>query len=161
MLRKSNFLLLLVILGLTQSLLSQEEILKSYVDTTSNKEFCFYPSTLRMINITQNEDYNAMVEEIDKLLIYRLDSTARSDRSYLTVLEAYQEEGFEEYAKMYGGETNMHIYGKTGQSNEFVGVFSSKDQLLAFYLIGTINWLKIPSLIQNFKQDDMINIFDF
>lgn len=93
---------ILLLAGLFQPLLSQEETLKDYAEDRRERKFCLYASTLRMINISQNEDYDEMVNGIEKLLIYKLDSTARADKSYKEMLATYRENGFEEYMVMYG-----------------------------------------------------------
>ncbi|MCF8370824.1 MAG: DUF4252 domain-containing protein [Bacteroidales bacterium] len=157
--RRSKWFLFVFALGLMQPLFAQQDILKTYADTACNKKYCFYPSTLRMINLAKNEDYNKMVEGIEKLLVYTLDSTALADKSYRKIMEDYLANDFEEYANMWGGKTNFSIYGKEGRVNELTGTVSTGEDLYVFYLIGNIDFAKIPAMIQSFKQDDMINIF--
>jgi hypothetical protein len=157
--KKSKILLFILLVGLSQPLFAQQDILKTYADTACIDKYCLYPSTLRMINLTQNEDYNKMVENIEKLLVYTLDSTARADKSYRQILKEYQKNGFEELATIAGGKTNLSIYGKNGKENEFAGVVTTSEDVYAFYLIGHIDIAKIPALIQNFKQGDMLDVF--
>ncbi len=155
---------IIFLMGLMQPLFSQEQPLKDYAEDRRERKFCLYPSTLRMINIKQNEDYNQMVSGIEKLLIYKLDSTARADKSYKEVISTYQELGFEEYIAMYGGGNTMYLYGnENNKTSEFIGVFkqAESEMALAFYLRGNIGWAKIPDLIQSFEADDMLNLFDF
>jgi hypothetical protein len=150
------------LVGLFQPLLSQEQPLKDYAEEKRERKFCLYASTLRMINISQNEDYNEMVNGVEKLLIYKLDSTARTDKSYKEMLVTYQENGFEEYMAMYGGKTQMYLYGKEKKKDsEYVGVFREDEMAIAFYLRGQIGWNKIPDLIKSFQADDMLNVLDF
>ena len=157
--RKSRWLLIVFVLGLLQPLSAQQDILKTYADTACNKKYCFYPSTLRMINLSGNPDYNKVVEGVEKLLVYILDSTAIADKSYLPVMDQYIKNGFEEYANMWGGKMNFSIYGREGKQSELTGIVKTEKDLYAFYLIGSIDFAKIPGLIQNFKQSDMLNIF--
>lgn len=150
--------------GLFGSLYAQEQPLKDYAEDRRERKFCLYPSTLRMINIKQNEDYNQMVSGIEKLLIYKLDSTARADKSYKEVISTYQELGFEEYIAVYGGGNTMYLYGnENNKPSEFIGVFkqTESEMALAFYLRGNIGWEKIPDLIKSFEADDMLNLLDF
>jgi len=159
---KSKILLVFLLLGgLFTSLRAQETPLKTYADAHKERKYCFYPSTLRMINIAQNPDYNDLVNGIEKLLVYSLDSAAKAENNYKEIITAYREIGFEEYAAMYGGKTNFFLYGKENKDeNQFMGVMKVDDAVYAFYMRGRIGWQKIPELMQSFQSDDVINIFD-
>ena len=147
--------------GVLPSLKAQETSFKDYADKHKERKFCFYPSTLRMINIAKNPDYSELVNGIEKLLVYTLDSAAKAGQSYKGLLTSYKKIGFEEYVTMAGGKTNFILYGKENkEENQFVGVMKSEDAMYTFYLRGRIGWQKIPALMQSFQADDMINIFD-
>ena len=153
-----------IFLGLSiQPLFAQESILKGLVESKRDGKYCFYPSTLRMINLKQNEAYNELVSGVDKFLIYTLDSATRLDKSYRLISEQYLEAGFDEYATVFGGNMNMSILGKENARNqEYVGYFDQKGEMVvAFYLKGDIPWQKIPTLIQSMNEMDMLNLFDF
>lgn len=156
---KSKLLITIFLIGIFQNIWAQEEIIKSYADSTALKSYCFYPSTLRMLNLKKNKDYYKMVENINKILIYSLDSTAIADKSYIEMMEKYENNEFEEYAIMLGGNTNFYIYGKKGKQDEFVGAYIEKKQVKIFYLYGKIGWHKIPALLQSISQGDMFNIY--
>ena len=147
--------------GIFPPLKAQETPFKIYADAHKDRKFCFYPSTLRMINIAKNPDYNELVNGIEKLLVYTLDSAAKAGQSYNGLITSYKKIGFEEYVTMAGGKTNFILYGKENKDeNQYVGVMKSEDAMYAFYLRGRVAWQKIPALMQSFKTDDMINIFD-
>ena len=139
--------------GLFPSLRAQEAPFKEYADAHKDRKFCFYPSTLRMINISQNPDYNEMVNGVEKLLIYTLDSAATANNNYKEIISDYQNLGYEEYAAMYGGKTNFFLYGKENDHDR-------NNRNHASYMRGRIGWQKIPDLMQSFQSDDVINIFD-
>ncbi|MDO9254126.1 MAG: DUF4252 domain-containing protein [Bacteroidales bacterium] len=162
MVKRSKLILVFCLLaGMFPSLQAQETPFKAYADAHKDKKFCFYPSTLRMINIAKNPDYNELVNGIEKLLVYTLDSAAKASQSYNNIITSYKKIGFEEYVTMAGGKTNFILYGKENKDeNQFVGVMKSEGAMYAFYLRGRIGWQKIPALMQSFQSDDMINIFD-
>ena len=139
---------------------SQEGPIKDYGETHKNLKFCLYPSTLRMINLSSNEDYYDMVNDVEKLLIYQLDSAAEASKGYMDVMKEYRDNGFEEYATIYGGKQTLVLLGSDSRE-EMVGVFGAeRNGSLMFYLKGTIGWQKIPTLMNNFQENDMINIFN-
>lgn len=149
------------LVGLFGTLHAQEQPLKDYAEDRRERKFCLYPSTLRMINISQNEDYNKMIGGVEKLLIYKLDSTARADKSYKDLLTTYQDLGYDEYIAMYGGGTTMYLFGnEKSKTGEFIGVFGEEDMALAIYLRGNIAWGKIPELMNSFKDGDILNLLD-
>lgn len=151
------FLMLTVFLP---SVNAQETPFKTYADAHKTKKYCFYASTLRMINISHNPDYYKLVNGIEKLLVYTLDSAAIASKSYKSIITSYNKIGFDEYASIAGGTTDFFIYGKDNKAeSQFVGVFKGSDAVYAFYLRGRIEWQNIPALMQSFETGDMINIF--
>lgn len=149
-----------MLLGLIfyQPLFAQETPLKDLIEHKRDRKYAFYPSTLRMINLSQNPDYNEMVSGVEKLLIYTLDSATKADKSYRAIVETYTALGFDEYAAAYGGGRALAVLGKGG--SEFVGYFGESDLLMAFYLKGAVDWQKIPTLLNSMKQEEMLNLFD-
>lgn len=161
--RKINIIIILLTLwGLNnQPLFAQEQPLKDLVEKRRDQKFAFYPSTLRMVNLKQNEDYNELVSGVEKLLVYQLDSAIRADKSYRAITSTYAEHGFDEYASIIGGQMQLSVMGKEGRNqNEFVGYLGEKDMVIAFYLRGKLEWQKIPTLLRTLDQEDMLNFFD-
>lgn len=95
-----------------------------------------------------------MVNDIEKILIYTLDSATTVSDDYDSWISDYEEIGFEEYISLYGEQT-MKIYGK---EEEYVGVVKAEGRLLTFYLRGAIPFHKIPTLINSFGEGDFLNI---
>ena len=146
-------------MGLAGPLFAQESVLKDYAEERRDRKFCFYPSTLRMINLSGNEGFNEMVKPIQKMLIYTLDSASIADKSYVQLPEKFQKNGFEEYITMYGAGNNMFVYGKES-SEEMLGIVGMNDQIMAFYIRGNINWQKIPQLMTTMQDNEILQIFD-
>ena len=155
-----KFVLIVMFLGLTiQPLLAQEQIIKDLIESKKNKQYTFYASTLRMVNLTQNPEYNELVSGIEKLIVYSLDSATNANKSYREIASAYTEEGYDEYIMAFGGELNLALLGKEGKKlSEFTGYTSVDNQTYAFYLRGNIPWQKIPSLIQNIKDEEFLEL---
>ncbi len=153
---------LIIFFGFSWEVNAQEQPLKDFAEDRKDRKFCFYPSTLRMVNLANNPDFDGLVSGIEKLLIYNLDSAARADKSYKEIITTYQELDFEEYASAYGGGLNFYVYGKENKKEtEYIGVVKKDDLLTAFYMRGQIAMNKIPRLIQSMGEGDFINPFDF
>jgi len=157
---KLNLIILLLLMGLTQPLWAQQEIIASYADSTKTRTYCLYPSTLRMLDPTRSPEFYEVVNNIEKLVIYTLDSTAAADKSYRKMLAEYQALGYDEYIAMYGGQNQLMLYGREKKDNgNFVGIFRMGDNLQAYYMDGTVGWEKIPVLIRKIQDGDMLDIF--
>jgi len=148
-----------LIWGLTSPLFAQEDVLKKYAEERSERTFCFYPSTLRMINLSKNPEFNEMVKPIEKMMIFMLDSTAQASKDYRKLPAQFQKNGFEEYVTMIGGGNNLFIYGSESDG-ELLGVMAMQESLVAFYLRGNVNWQKIPKLMTTMKENELLQIFD-
>lgn len=162
MTKKKILIKLLLLLVFVSPVLSQEQPLKDFAEDRRERKFCFYPSTLRMINIANNPDFDELVSGIDKLLIYNLDSATRAGKSYKQILTTYQELEFEEYASAYGGGLNFYVYGKEKRNGtEYIGIIRRDEVLTAFFMKGNIALNKLPQLMQSLSEGDFINPFDF
>ena len=151
-------LLSTLLFALAVSTFGQESIIKEFSEprrpTRWLNPICLYPSTLRMVNISGNSDFNALVNDIEKVLIYTLDSATIISDDKTSWIKDYEEIGYEEYISLYGKQM-MRIYGK---DEEYVGIMSAEDRLLTFYLRGNIPFHKIPTLINSFREEDFLDI---
>jgi hypothetical protein len=151
-----RLLLALVILTSLPSF-SQESIIKDFAEDGRrrwNYPIALYASTLRMANLSGDPQFNALVNDIDKILIYSLDSTNLTSPKINTWMKEYEAIGYEEYI-MISGLQHMRIIGK---GDEYVGLFGTNDKKMAFYLRGEIGFEKIPKLIQTFQSNDMLSV---
>jgi len=160
MMTKKSFFIGLILWGLSQPLFAQESILKDFAEERNSSKYCLYPSTLRMLNLKNNEAYTELANSFEKFLIYDLDSTTASDKSYRGIMKDYRSEDFEEYISIIGGGNEVLILGEEKRTNEMVGVFGMDGKVFVFYLLGNIQWQKIPTLINTLSENDLINIFD-
>ncbi|WP_424961700.1 hypothetical protein [Ekhidna sp.] len=135
---------------------AQESIIKDFAEPRRSTRWmnplCFYPSTLRMINISQDPKFNELVNDIEKVLIYTLDSATIASKTYGNFLSGYENEGYEEYISLYGKQKIKVI----GKEDEYVGVIAAEGHAMCFYLRGSIPFAKIPELIQSFQGDDLL-----
>lgn len=152
-----NLILLIVIILTSVPSFSQESIIKDFTEDGRrrwNYPMALYASTLRMANLSGDPQFNELVNDIDKILIYNLDSTNLTSPKLNSWMKDYEAIGYEEYI-MISGLQHMRVIGK---GNEFVGMFGTNDKKMAFYLRGDIGFEKIPKLIQTFQSNEMLSI---
>ncbi|MGB3468571.1 MAG: DUF4252 domain-containing protein [Cyclobacteriaceae bacterium] len=164
--RYSIIIITLLMISL-QGTFAQEGPLKEFTEENPNaklprfSKICLYPSTLRMINITQNKDYNELVGDIEKILIYVLDSAFVEATDVYGFVDTYKERGYEEFASVKTNQQSLIILGK--DTDNIIGLMNGDgfNSTLLFYMKGRINWQKIPTLMKTLKSNDVVNIFQF
>lgn len=158
---KHTIILMILFLAGSNIGFCQEKPLKDFAEDFSERKFCLYPSTLRMINLQKNEEYNKLVSGIHKVLIYQLGMKDPNDK-LIGLLDDYESLGFEEYARVYGGSQNMALMGKGSLgADQYIGFVGQGKDLFAFYLKGDIKWEKIPSLLTQLQSNDLLNLLNF
>lgn len=136
---------------------AQDTIIKTFAHQERKEGFlypiCFYPSTLRMINVAQDPNFYDLVNDIDKVLIYNLDS-ASAPNNFTGWLKEYEAIGYEEYITIYGAQ----YFRVLGKANEYVGIANASRNMVAFYIKGEIPLGKLPELIQSFSSADLLSV---
>ncbi len=149
--------LTLVYVGALMPLFAQEAPLKDFAEARNERKFCFYPSTLRMVNLEQNPELNEVVNCIKKVLIYQLSGSA-GDEDFKEMVRKYRSNGFEEYVRVFGGDQNILILGKG--NDQYVGYFTADQSQFAFYMDGEVKWEKIPVLMDKVQSSQLLNFFE-
>lgn len=136
--------------------------MKDFADPHKELKLCFYPSTLRMINLSNDPALDNLFSGIEKLLVYNLDSAAHADKSHKELIDIYRELNYEEYISTYGKDIDFFIYGKESRRHtEYIGVIAERNSATVFYLRGFVAFNKLPELIQSMNDGNIINPLDF
>lgn len=121
----------------------------------------FYPSTLRMINVERNPEFDEMVREIKKARFFKMDSGAVSQNDLISLADKLMNEGFEEVMYLKNKDLNVRIWGLEKRIPEFVIISRSNEELMLLEISGMINIAKIPKLADNFNQNAFLDILNF
>ena len=165
---KKYLVLIAITIGSLQGAFSQEWPLKEFMEKNPNAELprfskvCLYPSTLRMIDLSQNPDYQELISDIEKILVYSPGSEFVEKTNSSTLFDQYKERGFEELASVRTNVQSIIILAKG--KDEVVGSLSGAElngSTLFFYIKGSLQLQKIPALFESFKSSDVIDIFGF
>lgn len=107
----------------------------------------FYKNTLRMLNQTENKDFDEMVKNIDKLKFLMVDKTTKNfgAKDYQNLLRGYHAENYESAmtGRMQG--RNFDVYIKDDPRATVVLVNDSTN-LYVLDMIGTIDASKVGTL---------------
>ena len=121
----------------------------------------FYPSTLRMINVERNHEFDEMIREIKKARFFKMDSGSVSQNDLISLSEKLMNEGFEEVMFLKNKDLNVRVWGIDKRNPEFVIISRSNEELMLLEISGMINIAKIPKLAENFNENAFLDILNF
>ena len=102
----------IVSIFLSFSSLAQNSAVTEFKDTHGTAlSLYFYPSTLRMVNIERNKEFDEMIREVKKARFFRMDSGAVSSADILELTNALREDGFEEIMTIKAKTVEEYISG--------------------------------------------------
>ena len=153
-------ILLSILVSLNMSVIAQESFIKDFAKTRSDKKYTLYASTLRMLNVSKDENFNDLVNDIEKINVFIFDSATTKDQSFQTLAEKYSAEAYDEYLKMYGGQF-AYVAGKSsGSEMEIIGLLGREDAAYAIYIIGEIPFQKIPKVVALLRDNQIFNLLE-
>jgi hypothetical protein len=152
----------------TTEVLGQSKTIQRLMDEDrTNHRFYLYPSTLRMINIAQDEAYNDMVRGIRKLVFFKMKSDQFDAQDLASTLQSLRgEEAYEDFIVVDGQEEKLHVLGRDKPAETVVLAKNQGDYYIAD-LQGTIDLLQLPKLYERVAENDstfregFINVFNF
>jgi hypothetical protein len=121
----------------------------------------FYPSTLRMINLSDNEDFDRLVRDIRKIRFFKWSRENYAEIDESSLIRDLREENFEAYMTVHGGAMDLKVYGREvrKQQPEIVAIVETEDGVQLLEIQGMIHVARIPALINNLNTDNFINVF--
>ena len=126
---------------------AQSELFKSLQESYDlNVELYFYASTLRMINLSRDPNFDEMVKDIEKMIFYQINDVPTNEIRAISKRFIEMEE-FEELMSVEGKDETFYVLGKN--ENEYVALLKADKDLVAINLKGMIRIHKIPDLINS------------
>ncbi|MDZ7608659.1 MAG: DUF4252 domain-containing protein [Cyclobacteriaceae bacterium] len=120
----------------------------------------FYPSTLRMINLNQNLEFNEMIREIKKARFFRLDSGAVTPSELSALSESLIKSGYEEMMVMKSPDIDIAVLGLEKHIPEFVVISRKGDECMLLEVAGILNIAKIPKLMDAFNNGGFLDVLN-
>ncbi len=155
---KYRFLILIIFLSFACN--AQNSIVTDFKENHDMAlSLYFYPSTLRMINMERNREYDEMIQEIKSIRFFKLDSGTVSKVDLNRFKVDLRSEGFEEVMTIKNTDIDLQVWGLEKRTPELVIVSKSENEIMLLEIIGMINITKIPKLTQTFNQKGFLDIF--
>ena len=135
-------------------------------DNKTDLSLFFTPSTLRMINLQNNEEFDDMVKDIKKMTFLKLNRNQFDlTQFYDVVSELQKEEDLEEYIVIDGKEQKLYLLGKESPTSTVAMAYFQGDYY-AVDIAGSISISELPKLYEQLSQgdetlkNDFANIFN-
>jgi hypothetical protein len=110
-------------------------------------KLCFYPTTLRMINLNHDSSFNTIIKDIKKLKIVMVsDKKLIKQGDILTLKQGIRAEDYKDMVQMRQGKNSFTIFVKENHEKPvgFTGIIDSNESLVVIDLEGYIS----PEVIQ-------------
>ena len=116
----------------------------------------FYNNTLRMINQTDDKEFDALVKDIEKMkfLIIKKDDFAKED--YKKLISDYKSESFEEMMTSRHDGKNFDVYMKDGKSKGMIVAVNDSENLYVLDIVGSIPLNKVTTLFKEIDESSEI-----
>ncbi len=120
----------------------------------------FYPSTLRMINLQRNAEYDEMISELKKARYLKLDSGVVTQEDLAVLGEKLLKAGYEEMMVMKSAKTDIRILGLEKSVPEVVVIARDGYECNIMEITGMINLAKIPKLLESFNSGGFLDVLN-
>ncbi|MEO9966707.1 MAG: hypothetical protein ABJF11_13000 [Reichenbachiella sp.] len=121
-------------------------------DKLTELSLYFYPSTLRMANLDKNEEFNRLIQDIKKLVFYRMNGKFEMIDLY-NIYQELQSNDFEEYVVVDGPKQKFYLLGRE-KPTETIGLALIEGQYYIFDIAGSLEVKEIPKLYKYISQND-------
>ncbi len=153
-------MLVIFLTGVLSAGCKRESAIERFVKNHhASNEFHLYPSTMRMANLKDDPDYNDMVKDIRHATIYNYGSLPSShviDSLYSNIIA----DDYEDIMTMSGNAMNMRVFLKEKKKPEWILISEADSAFVILDVRGMINILKLPNMLSNFNENNLINVFN-
>lgn len=138
----------------------RDSITRFSEDNEMDKQYYVYPSTLRMVNLEQKEEFNDLVNDFRKGQFYILSNNTENALLVKELKEDMAKEGYEEAMMFKSGDQDITVYIWERKVPRIAAILESDSTFNIMQVEGLINIAKIPKLLENFDESDYLNVLD-
>ena len=122
-------------------------------DKLTSLDLYFYPSTLRMVNLDKNEEFNRLIQDIEKLVFFKMNGKFENIDMYNLVNQLQSDEAFEEYVVVDGPTKKFYLLGREKPA-ETIGLALMNEEHFVFDIAGSLELKELPKLYQYISEND-------
>ena len=152
---KYTILALLMAFALTGQAQSKttEKLHKKYDEALS---LFFYNNTLRMINQTDDQEFDALIRDIEKMKFLIIQKEDFGNDDYKKLISDYKSESFEEMMTSRHDGKNFDVYMKDGKSKGMIVAVNDSENLYVLDIVGSIPLNKVTTLFKEIDESSEI-----
>lgn len=158
--------IIVLIMGIPLFTQGQSPSLQKLVkDEKTELSLYFYPSTLRMVNLQRNAEFDELIKDIDKLTFLKLDRHAFDHQQFIELVQKLeQKEKMEEYIVVEGKDQKLYVLGRENPAAT-IGLAYFQKEYYAMDVAGEIQIKNLPKLYEQLSQNDstfrngFVNVF--
>lgn len=147
-----KFLISLVFLFSVVGLFGQTKTTQALDDTYDGLSLYFYKNTLRMLNQTDDKDFDELIKDIEKMKFMMIDKSELkfSKQDYAKLLAGYKSESYEEMmtGRYDGRNIDVYLREQNGDVKGTVILVNDSSSLFVLDMLGKIALDKAPTLFK-------------
>ncbi len=118
----------------------------------------FYNNTLRMLNQTDDKDFDALIKDVEKMKFIMIDKAKFAGMEYKKLVSSYKSEHFEEIMSSRFDGKNFDIFLKEedGKTKGMVVTVNDEKNLMVLDIVGSIALDKVTSFVSKLDQTSEI-----
>ena len=121
-------------------------------------ELYLYPSTIRMLNLGRNQDFDEIVKDIRKARIFKLDSGTVSPMDLRQLSDVLKQKGYDDLLTFQRNDLDLQVLSLEKPVPEFLIISMQKGSCLLVEIEGLINVARIPKLVDSFEKNAYLDI---
>ena len=152
---------LVIFLLISFNCIAQNRVVTDFIENHSAAlSLYFYPSTLRMINLERNVEFDEMIRGIKKARFFRLDSGQVTKDDLLKFRDELSGHGFEEIMMVKNKELDMQVWGIEKRTPQTVVISKNDNEVYLVEVDGMINIAKIPKLTETLNKNAFLDVMN-
>ena len=159
--RSMSRILIIILTLIVLAGCSERNRLKDFTEKhRPEQSFVFYPSTLRMVNLENNQDFNDMIQDIEKGKYFSYPVSDEISSELKTLEKELTENGYEEILELKNKEISARVFLLEKKTPILTAFIRNNETINILELEGMINPVKIPKLMENFNDEEFLNILN-
>ena len=130
-----------------------EKLHKKYNEALS---LFFYNNTLRMINQKDDQEFDALIKDIEKMKFLMIQKENFGNDDYKKLISDYKSESFEEMMTSRHDGKNFDVYMKDGKSKGMIVAVNDAENLYVLDIVGSIPLNKVTTLFKEIDESSEI-----
>ena len=136
--------------------LAQSKVMRNLSEEfPDGRVFMFYHSSLRMLNVEDDPDFDRMIRDIEKIkvLMIEKEESFESEKVLSEIKDGLEDEEFEELMAVKSKDYNIGVYIlEDDESEGFFLLMNEDDNLIAIDLVGSMPIGDIGQLVDKIKE---------